>query len=105
MSESRWLGLHCDPLLQVPKLNGVKAKIRVDLINADAMKQKGWVAEATLLFVHTNFSAKDIIEIRTKADGMKVSTAKRTSGSCPAILCAERYASTSEFGRKNDVSR
>ncbi|CAM9170214.1 unnamed protein product [Ectocarpus fasciculatus] len=57
---------------EVPKLNGVKAKIRVDFINADAMKQKGWVAEATLLFVHTNFSAKDMIEIRTKADGMKV---------------------------------
>ncbi|CAM9697476.1 unnamed protein product [Ectocarpus sp. 12 AP-2014] len=57
---------------EVPKLNSVKAKIRVDFINADAMKQKGWVAEATLLFVHTNFSAKDIIEIKTKADGMKV---------------------------------
>ncbi|CAN0290255.1 unnamed protein product, partial [Ectocarpus sp. 13 AM-2016] len=57
---------------EVPKLNSVKAQIRVDFINADAMKQKGWVAEATLLFVHTNFSAKDIIEIKTKADGMKV---------------------------------
>ncbi|CAM9789346.1 unnamed protein product [Ectocarpus sp. 6 AP-2014] len=57
---------------EVPKLHSVKAKIRVDFINADAMKQKGWVAEATLLFVHTNFSAKDIIEIKTKANGMKV---------------------------------
>ncbi|CAB1117936.1 unnamed protein product [Ectocarpus sp. CCAP 1310/34] len=75
---------------EVLKLNSVKAKIRVDFINADAMNQKGWVAEATLLFVHTNFSAKDIIEIKTKADGMKVRTVKKSTGSCPAILCAER---------------
>lgn len=57
---------------QAPKLNAVKDKIRVDFIFADAMKQAGWVAEATLLFVHANFSAKNLIELRTKADGMKV---------------------------------
>ncbi len=50
----------------------MKAKIRVDFIFSDAMKQEGWVTEATLLFVHTNFSTKNLAELRKKAAGMKV---------------------------------
>eukprot|EP00752_Nemacystus_decipiens_P015160 g13505.t1 len=57
---------------EAPKVSSVKAKIRVDFIFADAMKQEGWVAEATLLFVHTNFSAQNVVEIRRKAGSMKV---------------------------------
>lgn len=59
-------------LSQAPKVSSVKAKIRVDFIFADVMKQQGWVAEATLLFVHTNLSAKNLIELRNKAGRMKV---------------------------------
>ncbi|CAM9111967.1 unnamed protein product, partial [Hapterophycus canaliculatus] len=54
------------------KLDGSKSKIRVDFIFADALKQPGWMAEATLLFVNTNFSAKNLIEIRRKAGSMRV---------------------------------
>ncbi|CAM9322825.1 unnamed protein product, partial [Choristocarpus tenellus] len=36
-----------------------KANTRVDFMFADALKKNGWVKEATILFVHTNFSAVD----------------------------------------------
>ena len=57
---------------QVPKLKAAKANIRLDFMFADVMKQQGWVKEATLLFVHTNFSAVDLRELRTRAGGMQV---------------------------------
>lgn len=60
------------PMHQVPKLKAAKANIRLDFMFADVMKQQGWVREATLLFVHTNFSAVDLRELRTRAGGMQV---------------------------------
>eukprot|EP00903_Cladosiphon_okamuranus_P018369 g16898.t1 len=57
---------------EAAKVSSVKEKIRVDFIFADAMKQAGWVSEATLLFVHTNLSAKNLIQLREKAGLMKV---------------------------------
>lgn len=49
----------------------------MDFIFADAMKQEGWVVEATVLFVHTNFSAENLRELRRKAGGMKVTKGTR----------------------------
>lgn len=57
---------------QAPKFGTGKAAIRVDFIFADVMKQEGWIAEASLLFVHTNFSAATMRELRKKAGNMKV---------------------------------
>lgn len=69
---TRWDRTPYDLLLQVPKLKAAKANIRLDFMFADVMKQQGWVKEATLLFVHTNFSAVDLRELRTRAGGMQV---------------------------------
>lgn len=57
---------------QAPKLKAAKAAIRVDFIFADALEQQGWVVDATLLFVHTNFSPTQLLELKRKAGGMKV---------------------------------
>lgn len=65
---------------KVQKLKAAKASIRVDFIFADAMKQQGWVKEATLLLVHTNFSATNLRELRTRAGGMQVSQHAQQSG-------------------------
>lgn len=88
---------------KVQKLKAAKASIRVDFIFADAMKQQGWVKEATLLLVHTNLSATNLRELRTRAGGMQVSKYaqyNKQSQTTIYMLSVNRYT---RFGQTPNV--